>query len=154
LKRKRTLVNIIRIASYVDQEENRIAFEGRLQIIRSRSIKCSPNSSGHSIIYRLGMNPKIQLNFKVFSHYDFIARITQHIPDKIFQLVRYYGWYSNKMRGQCIKQTDAGPEEVPEGEVMASMHTSPARSPPRSGSNSSRKSGKPTRSCARTATRR
>ncbi|MBM4144521.1 MAG: hypothetical protein FJ225_13170, partial [Lentisphaerae bacterium] len=35
---------------------------------------------------------------------DFIAAITQHIPDKNFQLVRYYGWYSNKMRGQRGKQ--------------------------------------------------
>jgi hypothetical protein len=34
---------------------------------------------------------------------DFIAAITQHIPDKSFQLVRYYGWYSNKMRGQREK---------------------------------------------------
>ena len=33
-----------------------------------------------------------------------IAAITQHIPDKSFQLVRYYGWYSNKMRGQRDKQ--------------------------------------------------
>lgn len=28
---------------------------------------------------------------------DFIAAITQHIPDKSFQLVRCYGWNSNKM---------------------------------------------------------
>ncbi len=56
-----------------------------------------------SIIYRSGMNPKIQRNFEVFSPCDFIARITQHIPDKSFQLVRYYGWYSNKMRGQRDK---------------------------------------------------
>jgi len=35
-----------------------------------------------------------------------IARITQHIPDKSFQLVRYYGWYSNKMRGQRLKRDD------------------------------------------------
>ena len=33
-----------------------------------------------------------------------IAAITQHIPDKSFQLVRYYGWYSNKMRGQRDKR--------------------------------------------------
>lgn len=46
------------------------------------------------------------------------GRITQHIPDKSFQLVRYYGWYSNKMRGERLKQTDAGPVEVPEGEVI------------------------------------
>jgi len=44
------------------------------------------------------------LNFEVFTPCDFIAAITQHIPDKSFQLVRYYGWYSNKMRGQRDKQ--------------------------------------------------
>jgi hypothetical protein len=52
------------------------------------------------IIYRSGMNPKIHRNFEIFTPCDFIAAITQHIPDKSFQLVRYYGWYSNKMRGQ------------------------------------------------------
>ena len=31
------------------------------------------------------------------------ASSSQHIPDKSFQLVRYYGWYSNKMRGQRAK---------------------------------------------------
>jgi hypothetical protein len=58
---------------------------------------------GDSIIYRSAMNPKIQRNFEVFTPCDFIAAITQHIPDKSFQLVRYYGWYSNKMRGQRDK---------------------------------------------------
>lgn len=70
-------------------------------------------SADSSIIYRSGMNPKIQRNFEVFppqadpppedSPCDFIAKITRHIPDKSFQLVRYYGWYSNKMRGQRDK---------------------------------------------------
>ena len=46
------------------------------------------------------MNKKIGRNFEVFIPWDFIAAITQHIPDKSFQLVRYYGWYSNKMRGR------------------------------------------------------
>jgi hypothetical protein len=49
------------------------------------------------------MNPKIQRNFEVFTPCDFIAAITQHIPDKSFQLVRYIGWYSNQMRGQRDK---------------------------------------------------
>ena len=57
-----------------------------------------------SIIYRSGLNPKIQRNFEVFTPCDFIAAITQHIPDKSFQLVRYCGWYSNKMRGQRDKR--------------------------------------------------
>ena len=42
-----------------------------------------------SVLYRSAMNPKIQRNFEVFSPCDFIGAITQHIPDKSFQLVRY-----------------------------------------------------------------
>ena len=57
-----------------------------------------------SVLYRSGMNEKIHRNFEIFTPCDFIAAITQHIPDKSFQLVRYYGWYSNKMRGQRDKQ--------------------------------------------------
>jgi len=66
--------------------------------------KMQVNQSGDSIIYRSGMNEKIHRNFEVFTPCDFIAAITQHIPDKSFQLVRYYGWYSSKMRGQRGKQ--------------------------------------------------
>ena len=61
--------------------------------------------AGGCVIYRSGMNPKIQRNFEIFTPCDFIAAITQHIPDKSFQLVRYIGWYSNKMRGQRQKRT-------------------------------------------------
>jgi hypothetical protein len=43
-----------------------------------------------------GKNKK---NFEVFSAEEFIAAITQDIPEKNFQLVRYYGWYSNRSRG-------------------------------------------------------
>ena len=91
--------------------------------------KMQANSSVDSIIYRSGMNPKIQRNFEVFSPCDFIARITQHIPDKSFQLVRYYGWYSNKMRGQRLKQTDAEVVDAPEGEVIDVSAFKPRRIP-------------------------
>jgi len=63
-----------------------------------------------SVIYHSGMNPKIQRNFEVFTPCDFIAAITQHIPDKSVQLVRYYGWYSNKMRG--ISATNMAPKRL------------------------------------------
>jgi hypothetical protein len=66
--------------------------------------KMQVNQAAGSIVYRSGMNEKIHRNFEVFSPRDFIAAITQHIPDKSFQLVRYYGWYSNKMRGQRDKR--------------------------------------------------
>jgi len=39
-------------------------------------------------------------NFQVFSATGFIAAITQYIPEKPFQLVRYYGWYSKRGRGE------------------------------------------------------
>ena len=58
------------------------------------------NRASQTVIYRSEMNQKIHRNFEIFTPTDFIAAITQHIPDKSFQLVRYYGWYSNKMRGQ------------------------------------------------------
>lgn len=35
-------------------------------------------------------------NFQIFGPLDFLAEVTQHIPDPGAHLVRYYGWYSNK----------------------------------------------------------
>jgi hypothetical protein len=52
--------------------------------------KMHPDPETGTIIYRSGMNPKIKRNFEIFTPCDFIAAITQHIPDKNFQLVRYY----------------------------------------------------------------
>lgn len=65
----------------------------------------------------------------MFSPYYFIARITQHIPEKSFQLVRCCGWYSNKMRGQRLKQTDAEVVDMPGGEVIDVSAFKPNRIP-------------------------
>jgi len=46
---------------------------------------------------------KSRQNFEIFTGTEFIAAITQHIPEKSFQLVRYYGWYSNRTRGERKK---------------------------------------------------
>ena len=51
------------------------------------------------VLYQSKYNKKTKRNFEVYKAHDFIAAITQHIPDKGFQMVRYYGWYSNKSRG-------------------------------------------------------
>jgi hypothetical protein len=61
--------------------------------------KMTLESPGDMVIYRSRLNAKINRNFEVFTPTDFLAVITQHIPDKGAQMVRYYGWYSNKMRG-------------------------------------------------------
>ena len=39
---------------------------------------------------------------KTFDVPTFIGKIIQHIPDKHFKLVRYYGWLSNRTRGVMI----------------------------------------------------
>jgi len=46
---------------------------------------------------------KNRKNFEVYSALEFMAAITQHIPNKFSQLSRYYGFYSNKSRGLRAK---------------------------------------------------
>ena len=46
----------------------------------------------------------IPRNFEVFEPLDFLAEVTQHIPNKGEHQIRYYGWYSNKKRGLQIKK--------------------------------------------------
>ena len=66
-------------------------------------IRCIEESG--TVIYRSGMSHgKNKKNFQMFNTEEFIATITRHIPDKSFQLVRYYGWYSNRLRGNQREQ--------------------------------------------------
>ncbi len=58
-------------------------------------------------------------NFQVFNALDFLAEVTQHIPDKGEHLVRYYGWYSHRQRGlraksdpEAVSDSDANVEEI------------------------------------------
>jgi len=46
----------------------------------------------------------IKRNFEVFEPLDFLAEVTQHIPNRGEHQIRYYGFYSNKMRGQRTKR--------------------------------------------------
>lgn len=65
-----------------------------------------------SVIYRSKMtHGKNKKNFHVFSPLEFIAAITQHIPEPYFQLTRMYCWYSNIMRGDRKKQKEREKEK-------------------------------------------
>jgi len=75
--------------------------------------KMTLESPTDTVIYRSKLNPKINRNFEVFTPTDFLAAITQHIPDKGAQMVRYYGWYSNKMRGQRHRAQHGGVASPP-----------------------------------------
>ena len=74
--------------------------------------KITLESPTDTIIYRSKLNPKINRNFEVFDPVDFLAIVSQHIPDKGAQMVRYYGLYSNKMRG-CARKANPGSTLAP-----------------------------------------
>jgi hypothetical protein len=44
---------------------------------------------------------------------EFLAAVTQHIPDKGEHQIRYYGWYSNKNRG-LRKDSEAATSPTPD----------------------------------------
>jgi len=96
--------------------ENKAALEQLAQYILRNPFsveKMTMESPTDTIIYRSKLNPKINRNFEVFTPTDFLAAITQHIPDKGAQMVRYYGWYSNKMRGQRYRAQNGGTASAP-----------------------------------------
>ncbi len=55
-------------------------------------------------------------NFHVFSALDFLAEVTQHIPDKGEHLVRYYGWYSHRQHDLLANSPS---EAVPDSDPKA-----------------------------------
>ena len=59
-----------------------------------------------------GGSPGVARNFQVFDALDFIAELTQHIPDPRTHLVRYFGFYSNKSRGMRAKTGGDGAHDA------------------------------------------
>jgi hypothetical protein len=62
--------------------------------------KMTLHSGGEKVICGSKLNPTINCKFQIFTGPDSLAMITQHIPEKGAQMIRYYHWYSNQMRGQ------------------------------------------------------
>jgi hypothetical protein len=76
--------------------------------------KMTYNDKSGTVIYRSKMtHGRNRKNFNAYTAEEFIAAITQHIPEKSFQMVRYYGWYSNKSRGMRLKQGMVRPGDEP-----------------------------------------
>ncbi len=62
------------------------------------------NGRVESVVYRSAADAKTGRTAETFHPADFIAMVTQHIPNHGAQMVRYYGWYSNKTRGKRRKR--------------------------------------------------
>jgi hypothetical protein len=66
------------------------------------------------VLYRSDMtHGKNKKNFELLPAEEFIARVTQHIPEKGFQMVRYYGCYSNRAKGRRRKEGMLRPVDKP-----------------------------------------
>jgi hypothetical protein len=69
-------------------------------------------------------------NFQVLGPLDFLAEITQHIPNKGEHPIRYYGCYSNKSRGQRAQRAQQAAAQTtgasPSGEQTSSLESTPA----------------------------
>lgn len=66
------------------------------------------------VIYR-GKNSSVRESFTAL---DLLARLVTHIPNKGEQLVRYYGYYSNKSRGMRKKtETDVEVSSLVESNI-------------------------------------
>ncbi len=81
-------------------------------VFNQERVTCLENAN--KVIYRSKLQKekdKGKNNYKVYDTEEFIAALTQHIPNKRFQMVRYYGWYSNKSRGLRLKEDDKENQE-------------------------------------------
>jgi hypothetical protein len=45
-------------------------------------------------------------NRKVFAAEEWLAVMCSHVPNWGEQMIRYYGWYSNVLRGKSLKKTE------------------------------------------------
>jgi hypothetical protein len=79
--------------------------DGRI-VYRASKGKCFPFPHTGDPVLPERCTPPIQTlmegiprNFEVFDPLDFLAEVTQHIPNKGEHQIRYYGFYSNKRRG-------------------------------------------------------
>ena len=70
----------------------------------------------------------VSRNFQIFDPLDFIAEITQHIPERGAHTIRYYGWYSNKARGMRAKDASFANVDVEIAEEEDSLDRKLARS--------------------------
>jgi len=65
---------------------------------------------------------KSERKFQAFQCMEFLAAITQHIPEKGAQTVRYFGQYSNKVRGMR-KAREARNVEVRKSVVSSGLQS-------------------------------
>ena len=52
------------------------------------------------VVYRSKLHATLKRNFQIMPGAAWLKLLLQHVPDRGEHLVRYYGWYSNRSRGE------------------------------------------------------
>jgi len=84
----------------------------------------APGISEKVIITSPEYKKKHKGNTRVLNPLDYIAEVCQHIPDKFEKTVLYYGWYSNRKRGQLKKESRGSIQVIEEPKEESSLSTS------------------------------
>lgn len=71
-------------------------------VYRASNKSCVPYPAMGDETFKSG----VKRNFQAFKPLDFLAEVTQHIPNKGEHQIRFYGRYSNKGRGYRQKKAD------------------------------------------------
>jgi len=71
-------------------------------VYRASNKSCVPYPAMGDETFKTG----VKRNFQAFKPLDFLAEVTQHIPNKGEHQLRFYGCYSNKGRGYRQKKAD------------------------------------------------
>jgi hypothetical protein len=83
----------------------------KLHYVSQERMTYVPAPGGSSGSAKVLYKSKDGKTLKTFDALDWLAQLTTHIPNKREQMVRYYGYYSNKSRGQ--RKKTGKDQEVP-----------------------------------------
>jgi hypothetical protein len=86
----------------IDNPQHAIAYLGRY--IKRPPISQSKlkHYDGSSVSFEYLDRKDNQYKTATYSSDDFMERFTQHIPDKGFRMIRYYGFLANRVRGKLL----------------------------------------------------
>jgi hypothetical protein len=68
-----------------------------------------PNSG--TVIYRSRLHKGLKRNFQLMPGAQWLEMLCRHIPDRFEHLVRYFGWYSNRVRATRARSDTHSPVE-------------------------------------------
>ncbi|WP_206196894.1 IS91 family transposase [Zooshikella ganghwensis] len=93
---------IVHLAKASKNHQKNVNYLGRYIKRPPLALSRLAHYDGHCVIFNyLDHNTKTHRRFECTAE-DFMTRLTQHIPEKGFRLIRYYGFLANRVRGKLL----------------------------------------------------